>query len=508
VNGVINIVTKAAADTQGALVRGEAGRVGEQAAARYGGTFGATSYRLYSQWTGRDQSLIAPGTRADDRSHSVTSGFRADWATRWDALSFAGNFTAGQQRALWPNLNASTAAIDAIVNSPSDTQGGTLMGRWTHTHANGAALQIQSFLDIAGRQESLGAYDRRAFNVDVQYHTPFGTHHDVVAGASYRFTDEGLIGLTAVSLVPSRSDGSLVSGFAQDEIALFGNRLAVTLGSQVQYDSDAGAGVQPTARVIWKALRRQRIWAATSRALRTPSLVDRGFRIEYPPVATASGLPLFVTAIGNPAARTETFVDAEAGYRMEFGTAASIDVTGFVGRYEHLATSEVGAPLVQFVPSPQIGVTSQGGNQLRATTRGLEVAGHWSPVEAWRLDGSYTGFHITPQLAATSLDPNAAQTDATAPRAQWQLRSAFSPLPRATLNVAIFHVGSLEQIQVEAYTRADISAEWRFSHRLSATVIGQNLLHAAHAEYAGSNALLRPTLVPRSVSLRLRWTSQ
>lgn len=54
VNGVINIVTKATADTQGALVRVEAGRAGEQGAVRYGGTRGGTRYRLYTQWTGRD----------------------------------------------------------------------------------------------------------------------------------------------------------------------------------------------------------------------------------------------------------------------------------------------------------------------------------------------------------------------------------------------------------------------------------------------------------------------
>jgi iron complex outermembrane receptor protein len=351
-------------------------------------------------------------------------------------------------------------------------------------------------------------YDLRAFDVDAQYHTPLGPHHDLVAGAGYRFTDEKLMAHAGYSMTPAESRGSLLSGFVQDEIALFGNRVAVTLGSQVQYDSDAGAGVQPTARVMWNALPRQRIWAATSRALRTASLVDRGFGIQYPPVETASGLPLIVASIGNPATETETFVDAEAGYRLEIGTAASVDITGFIGRYEHLATSEVAAPVVQFVPSPQIVVMSQGGNQLSATTRGLELAGHWSPIAAWRLDGSYTGFHVTPHLAASSLDPSAAQTDLTAPRAQWQLRSAFSPFPRATLNVAIFHVGPLEQFHVAAYTRADINAEWRFSRRLSATAIGQNLFQAAHAEYAGSSALLLPTLVPRSVSVRLRWTSQ
>jgi iron complex outermembrane receptor protein len=228
--------------------------------------------------------------------------------------------------------------------------------------------------------------------------------------------------------------------------------------------------------------------------------------LDYPPVPSASGLPLFVSALGNPAAETETLIDSEAGYRLEIGTTASIDVTGFLGRYDHLVTQEPAAPIVQFVPSPRILVTTQGGNQLAATTRGLEVAGHWAPVPAWRLDGSYTAFHLTPRLAAASQDPVAAVTDGSAPRTQWQLRSAFSPVTRAMLNLAIFHVGPLEQLQVNAYTRADISAEWRFTSRLSVMATGQNLFDAAHAEFGGAGSLLMATTVPRSASLRLRWT--
>jgi hypothetical protein len=36
--------------------------------------------------------------------------------------------------------------------------------------------------------------------------------------------------------------------------------------------------------------------------------------------------------------------------------------------------------------------------------------------------------------------------------------------------------------------------------------IGQNLLDAAHAEFGGGSSLLLATQVPRSASLRLRWT--
>jgi iron complex outermembrane receptor protein len=506
VNAVINIVTKATADTQGGLVSVGGGRFGEQAAVRYGGTRGAGSYRLYSQWTGLGESLIAPDTRANDASHSVTTGFRADWTAQPGAFMVEGDFTAGQARALWPNFNPQTAALEPIANDPTDTQGGHLLGRWTRTRAGGASLQVQSFVDIAGRQEPVGNYHRQAFDLDTQYHTALGAHQDLVAGTGYRFIGEKFVGHFGLSLTPADNNSSLLTAFLQDEIGLVGNRLAVTLGSQVQYDSESGAGVQPTARAVWKALPGQRLWAATSRALRTPSLEDRRLRLDYPAVPSASGLPLFVTTLGNPASKTETFADAEAGYRLELGTVASLDVTGFTGRYDHLTTQEVAAPVVQFVPSPQVLVTSQGGNQLKATTRGLEVAGHWSPIAAWRVDGSYTAFHLTPQLAATSLDPLAASSDGNAPRAQWQLRSAWSPSPRVTLDLATFHVGPLEQLGVPAYTRADVSAEWRFTSRLSVRAIGQNLFDASHAEFATASSFLLATQVPRSVSLRLRWT--
>jgi iron complex outermembrane recepter protein len=505
VNAVINIVTKDAADTQGVFLRVEGGRAGDQGAVRYGGTLGPASYRLYSQWTGRDQSVVAPGTRANDASHSETTGFRADWTAQPGKFTLEGDFTAGQSRALWPNLNPQTVAGDPLANDPSDTQGGHVLGRWTHTRASGATLQIQSFVDLASRLEPVGNYDRHAFDIDSQYHTALGTRQDMVAGAGYRFTGERLDGHLGLSLTPAQGDSSLVTAFLQDEIALFRNRLAVTLGSQVQYDSNSGAGVQPTARVMWKALPRQRLWAAVSRALRTPALSELGIRVDYPPVPTPSGLPLFVTALGNPASKTETFVDTEAGYRLEIGTAASIDVTGFIGRYNGLLTNEPTAPILQFAPSPHIFVASQYGNLLNATTRGLEVEGHWAPVPAWRFNGSYTAFHLTPHLAPTSQDPAAGTTDGSAPRAQWQVRSAFSPSARATLNLMIFHVGPLEQLQVAAYTRADVSAEWRFNGHLSAIAIGQNLFDAAHAEFGGTGSLLQSTQVPRSASISLVW---
>lgn len=504
-NGVINIVTKSAAETQGGLVRVDVGRAGEQGAVRYGGTRGAASYRVNSQWSGRAPSVDMNGAPARDPSRNVNAGFRTDWTAQPGAFMLQGGVTVGRLHVLWPNLDARTAAREPVSGDASTTQGANLLGRWTRTGSRGSSLQIQSFVDIASHQEPLADYARRSFDVDAQYHRAVGARHDLVAGAGYRLIKERFTGHPGISMTPSDANSSLLTAFAQDEIALFGKRMAITLGSQVQYDSAAGAGLQPTARAIWKGLPRQRIWAAASSALRTPSLADRRLLLEYPPAPTDAGLPLFVVSRGNPAAQSETLVDTEVGYRVEIGAKAAIDVTGFVGRYQHLTTRETSAPLVQFVPSPRIVVTSVSSNQLEADTRGLEISGHWTPLHAWRLDGSYSAFHLTPRLAAGSQDPVSGSTDGNAPGAQWRLGSAFSPIARVSLNVAVFHVGRLEQLGVEAYTRADISAEWRFTSRLSVMAIGQNLLDSAHAEYAGAESLTLPTQVPRSVSIRLRW---
>jgi iron complex outermembrane receptor protein len=506
VNGVINIVTRTTTATQGALVRVDAGGFGQQGAVRYGGKLRTGTYRVYSQWTGRSESLIEPGTRANDASHSTTTGFRADWTTKPNALMVEGDFTAGQMRGMWFSLDPQTAAFDPVANVPTDTQGGHLLGRWTHTRENGGSLQVQSFVDVAGRQETLGDYDRKVFDIDSQYHTALGANQDVVAGIGYRFIGEKVIGHFGFSLEPDEDSSSLFTAFIQDEVSLFRKRLAVTLGTQVQHDAVSGAGVQPSAKVMWKVNPHQRIWASTSRALRTPSLYERGIRLTYPPAPHPSGLPLVISVFGTAEAKTETLVDAEAGYRVEIGSAASIDVTGFVGTYEHLRTSEPGVPVVEFVPSPRVLVTTYLANQLAATTRGLEIAGHWAPLSDWRLDGSYTAFHVTPHLAATSLDPLAASEEGNAPRMQWHVRSSFSPVERATLAITIFHAGPIEQILVDAYTRTDINAEWRFNRRLSATAIGQNLFDAAHAEFAGKGSFLLTTQVPRTASVRLRWT--
>jgi len=107
-----------------------------------------------------------------------------------------------------------------------------------------------------------------------------------------------------------------VNFFAQDEIALE-RRVRLTLGTKVERDSYVGWSAQPTARVMWTPVPQQHVWAAVSRALRTPALGDVSGRYNYTSFVGQGGLPVVVGALGNPALQSEEVVDTDVGYRRE-----------------------------------------------------------------------------------------------------------------------------------------------------------------------------------------------
>ena len=137
---------------------------------------------------------------------------------------------------------------------------------------------------------------------------------------------------------------------------------------------------------------------------------------------------------------------------------------------------------MQFVPSPHLLVTSQFGNQLEATTRGLEVAGHWTPS---RPGASTAATRRSMSPTAGGGQPGSVRprpNDGSATPGQWQLRRrVHRPLAPRWTSRSSTSAGSSSST-VDAYTRADVSAEWRVTRRLSAMAIGQNLFDAAHAE--------------------------
>jgi iron complex outermembrane receptor protein len=389
------------------------------------------------------------------------------------------------------------------IDTPSLMNSGVFLGRWTLTRDNGGVVQVQSTVDLAHRDEPVGDYSRRTADVEVQYHTAIGNRHDLVTGGGYRLMHERFAGRNGYSLTPATSTAGRVNVFAQDEIMLAGRRLHLTLGAKVERDDLAGWGLQPTARLAWAVVpERHYLWVATSRALRTPSLTDRGIRLDFPATTGAGPLPIRLSAFGSPDVRTEALSDAETGYRLELTSVATVAATAFYGRYQHLRSSEPQATTVSLGPEgPYVSAPVRFGSLFGGDTSGLEVdAARW-----WRLDASYSAFRFTPRLDPVSRDPTTALFDGDASRHQWLVRSGVSVGPRAEVDLALFRVGRLDRLGVPGYTRADARLEILLARRLTASFVAQNLFDAAHPEFGEANGTVMRTLIPRSARLQLAW---
>jgi iron complex outermembrane recepter protein len=503
VNGVINIVTKSAVDTQGTTVAASAGTFErDQASIRHGGSLGGVAYRVFTQWSAYAASGDLAGALADDRWNSLATGVRADWSRGGDAVMAQGNFTIGQSRPHWKQLFSPSPAVAPSSAGVSDVSTNTLMGRWGHTQSGGSLFQVQAFRSVRLRDESTLWSQESTYDVELQYRTALAARHDLVVGGGYR--DDNLQTRPTFSLNIPSSQQRVFNMFVQDEITI-GPRVKVTLGSKLERDSLAGWGALPSARVMWNVTpTTQRAWAAVSRARRTPSSAELGMRVNFAAIP-GDGIPLVFGLVGNPQFQTEQLTEVEGGYRFQIGSTAAFDVAVFRGSYAHLSTQEPIAPSFQPLPEPHLLVANQYANLLSANTSGVEIAGHWTPAGWWRLDASYSGFHVSPRVDAASRDPAGPEFDANAPQHQWQLHSSLWPTPRLQVDASLYHVGRLRQVGAEAYTRADVRVEFKISERLAAIATGQNLFDRAHAEFPSIILPVVNTAVPRSGGLSLSW---
>jgi iron complex outermembrane receptor protein len=505
VNGVINIVTRNAADTRAGVVDVAVGTFDRgQVAARYGGTVGPAAYRVYSRWLMQDQSQFPDGQGADDAWQRLTTGFRTDWTSANKAFVLEGALTRAEARALWI-VEPTATATPRTMNPGSTMTDGFLLGRWTRRWDGGASFQMQSFFEAAHRDEPIGDFRRRVADLDVQYYVG-GPRHDVVVGGGYRLNYERFVGLAAYRLAPPSASETLANVFFQDQIAFAGDRLHATLGARLERTGLAGVSLQPTARLLWNLPRRQRLWTALSHADRAPSLEDRGLQADVARNTADSPLPVRAALSGNPALRNEVFSDLEAGYRADFASTVTFAVAGFAGHYSRLLTSEPAAPALMFGEAgPYLSIPVTFANLGGADTRGLEIDAQWIPARWLRVDGTFSGFHLTPRPDGLSRDPAAPSDDGAAPGRQWQLHSAVTLGRGANLDVRLFHVGQLRTLNVAAYTRADARVELPLSGAVTLAFVGQNLLTPRHAEFNDTAAVLAATQVPRSARAQITW---
>jgi len=475
VNGVVNIITKTAATTRGGLVRARtAGPRGTEGDARYGAALGdRVDFRVFGRAIRRESAAFA-GIESPDRGAIETGGGRVDWRrSEIETLSVQAFVQQGRITRI-----LGTAA--GLIESPGAFEQSNVVVSWARTPSGRSDSGVQFYFD----GYSQGNVSRsRIADVDARHRHALGRRHEVVVGAGFRSELNVEPGYT-----PERERSHVVHAFVQDEIEL-AKGLYLTPGSKFEHNEYTGFEIQPSLRALWRPAARHTLWAAVSRAVRTPSRVNRGAHLLVN-AALPTGFPLRVELNGNPAMESERLRGLEAGYRVQFRTA-SVDVVAFRNAYDRLQSAE---PDFSLPAEPGL-LRLRIGNGLEGKTAGVEIAGTWVPMSHVRLVGTYTRLALEVLNSPGSLDfLGIASESSSAPRQQAHGR-AYMDLPaRFEVSALAWRVGSIEGVPVEAYTRLDLNLGWRANRSLDLAIGVQNLLRNDAVEFfdiSGTQALPR-----------------
>ena len=456
VNGVINVTSRTAHDTSGGLVRAEAGPLERNAGVRYGGTIGSSgAYRIYAAGFDRE-GLPANGPRlVADGGKGVRAGLRADWSGSDDDFTLQGDY-----------FRNDNDVIDGREH------GQNLLARWQRSVDQNASIQIQAYYDKFSRHFA-GVFDTlEAMDLAVQGNVASG-RHQIVVGAGVRTTrDEFINNLNPFVLDPASRRLWVGNLFAQDQIALRDD-LALIAGLKLERTSFTGVEFLPNLRLAWQPGPDALLWTAVSRAVRTPSRIDRQL--------------VFLPFLEGGTFRSEKLIAIEGGYRGQPAPGTTLSISIFYNIYDGLRTTE---------PDPATVFPVRLANGLKGHSYGMEAWGSHQLNRWWRMSAGATTLHKSFRLKPGSADLQNGISLGNDPDFQLMLRSQMDLSDRIELDFILRGVDGLPSPRVSGYVDADARLGWHVTPELELYLAGSNLLHDRRDESGDRNTgqLVRRTV--------------
>ncbi len=503
-NGIINIITKNSAQTQGSYLSQTFGNNDKSISeARYGGkTASLDTYRVYAKHAVRgsftkmnDGRSNADGTvnnhgngSNNDGIVSSRAGFKYDLSSVKDnAITISSDFFDTKSNNYF-QTSLFGDSTDAKVNT-----GGNIVLNWNKEISKKSNILVQSYFYYTRNNINAVDFHERIADVDFQHFYNFSKENQFIWGLGYKniqdkigasTVDAGAGSFVPLEYFPSTRNIAIYSAFLQDKIGLIPNELYLTIGSKFERNDQTGFEYQPNARLAYYPTRNQTVWAAVSRAIRTPTRGEDSIEIKVDPATTVTR--------GAPTSIAETVTSYELGYRVKPTYQTSIDISAFYNQYSHLGTFDAdttnGAP---GVPTAS--------NSGYAKTYGLEFTGKWQATDFWRLEVGYDFLSQDIRLNAGSNenDPVASSLNVdklvyfqkASPRNQLKLRSFFNLTPKVELDSAVYYVDSLpSRDYIEAGTPSYIRWDARIGYlpikNIDLSFAIQNILDDRHTEFS------------------------
>lgn len=494
VNGVINIVTRAAKDTHGTFLEAGGGNTEQAfAAIRHGGAISENAdLRVFGQWSERN-SFESPTNHDAWRTGQV--GARLDWKLdQYDSFTLQGDFYNGEGG----TLSAFAAAAPAFVGLQAYDEkiaGGNILFRWNRKLSADSDWQLQTYYDQTSRH-FVGAgstYERSTYDIDFQHRFQANRNHEFVWGGSYRaYRDELEPQAFFLSATPQRAHYDVVGAFVQDTINLIDDRLSLTVGTKLSHNDYTGGEIQPSARLLWSPSDRASGWLAASRAVRTATRLTRDSQVTIPATGVLAPAGVFPIINGSQGIEAEDVFALEAGFRHQPVAEFSWDAAVFWNRYEDVVG--LGAPGTPgFDPATGFFVPVSFANSGHAETYGFELASTMQLHDDWSLQAGYSFLKM-------NFDGSILGNATDSPSHTYSLQSLHHLADNVQMDLTWRFVDSLAAQGVDSYSSFNARVAWQPTDHLDLFVMGTNLFDADHFEF-GNDPLAgtQSTSVPRGI---------
>lgn len=480
VNGVINIVTKSAEETQDNLVSAIGSLKGGRLEDHHGGqlTSGAY-YRAYLQYFDAGSSSNPLGQSNHDDWKRTRAGFRIDGETKKnDTYTVQGDVYGGTQDAQL-TLPTLAAPFTETLITENESYGGNVLGRWNRALSSQSEMSLQAYIDHYTRKEANAQQGISTADIQFQNSLRPNDRHNFIWGAGARLAILNLTSSFSASFNEEFDKHSTLNTFLQDEYALLPDALYFTLGSKFEYNDFTGFEIQPTARLAWHPDTQQTVWASISRAMRTPSAVEEDLQLAT--LVTAGAPPTVSAIVGNPHQQAESLLAYELGYRIQPYDNISLDVATFYNDYDKLQT--IGQAGTSFLAPDGLSNISPFSinNEGSGKVYGVEFAGNWGVTTNWKLSGTYSFQKMdveTTPFSVISLE----SSELLLPRHQFTVRSYLNLTDTVQWDNIVYYVSKLSP-PVDDYLRYDMRLAWQFIPNAEVSLIGRNLLDPSHVEF-------------------------
>lgn len=495
VNGVINIVSKSASETQGWYSEAAVGSALENLAGlRYGGRIGEGHYRVYGKYVNHDKGYRSDGSAGSDAWNMGQFGFRTDYQlSPVDSMTLQGDYYANHTM--------------VSTEDESDSKGGNLLGRWVHHYNSDSDLNVQVYYDrtvlnlavpetiINGDEIAPRGVFRdtlETLDLELSHRFNIGTRQRLVWGIEYRNTYDRTENAPGLGFYPEKLSQNLYAAFIQNEIEIVDEVFSVTMGTKLEHNDYTEYEWEPSIRFRWTLDDNNMLWGAISRAVRSPSRIDRDFSLPTPPST--------VILRGDENFESEKVLAYEIGYRAHVSDKVLASIALFYNEYSDVRSTNI---------TPETILPFYFANGLEGETQGFELNVNIQATAWWQLRIGYNYLHENLRVKDGHYDFNNALNETADPENQVSVRSSVDLGDHLEFDLGFRWVDRLptndagELTYVDSYAELDVRLAWRPWDELTLSLVGQNLLSQHHQEFGEPSASQEE--VGRNVYAKAEW---